>query len=146
MTLGMLLFYLFLKQFFLIKTQHDLISLNTTELGKETHINISIFDEVQKRSDKSMGSAAFKIGDILGTRGSIEAKKLKNGGTLTARIQKATPLSAGKLALRMQGIKLKNVEGMFKNRTRSMNCVVPTMGREEDHGNRCLDRSTLRII
>jgi len=84
------------------------------ELGKETHINISIIDEVRKKSDKTMGSAVFEIGDILGSRGSIKAKKLKKGGTLTARIQKATPISAGKLALRMQGIKLKNVEGLFK--------------------------------
>lgn len=54
-----------------------------------------------------MGSAVFEIGDILGSRGSIKAKKLKKGGTLYARIQKAAPRSAGKLALRMRGIKLK---------------------------------------
>lgn len=84
------------------------------ELGKETHINISVVDEVRKQSDKAMGSAVFEIGDILGSRGSTKAKKLKKGGTLYARIQKAAPRSAGKLALRMRGIKLKNVEGMFK--------------------------------
>eukprot|EP00571_Detonula_confervacea_P000453 CAMPEP_0172315656 /NCGR_PEP_ID=MMETSP1058-20130122/25877_1 /TAXON_ID=83371 /ORGANISM="Detonula confervacea, Strain CCMP 353" /LENGTH=690 /DNA_ID=CAMNT_0013029781 /DNA_START=96 /DNA_END=2168 /DNA_ORIENTATION=- len=84
------------------------------EFGKETHINVSIIDEVRKKSDKPMGSAVFEIGDILGSRGSIKAKKLKKGGTIYARIQKATPVSAGKLALRMHGIKLKNVEGMFK--------------------------------
>ena len=61
-----------------------------------------------------MGSAVFEIGDILGSRGSTKAKKLKKGGTLYARIQKAAPRPAGKLALRMRGIKLKNVEGMFK--------------------------------
>jgi len=84
------------------------------ELGKETHINVSVVDEVRKKSDKAMGSAVFEIGDILGSRGSTKAKKLKKGGTLYARIQKAAPRSAGKLALRMRGIKLKNVEGMFK--------------------------------
>lgn len=86
----------------------------TTEFGKEQHINVSIVDEVRKTSDKPMGSAVFEIGDILGSRGSVKAKKLKKGGTLYARIQKAAPRSAGKLAIRMSGIKLKNVEGMFK--------------------------------
>ena len=60
-----------------------------------------------------MGSAVFEIGDILGSRGSTKAKKFKKGGTLYARIQKAAPVSEGKLALRLRGIKLKNVEGMF---------------------------------
>mmetsp|Transcript_193 Transcript_193/g.396 ORF Transcript_193/g.396 Transcript_193/m.396 type:complete len:609 (-) Transcript_193:236-2062(-) len=41
-------------------------------------------------------------------------KKFKKSGVLYARIQKAAPKSAGKLALRLRGIKLKNVEGMFK--------------------------------
>lgn len=84
------------------------------ELGKETHINASVVDEVRKSSDKTMGSAVFEIGDVLGSRGSVKAKKLKGGGTIYARVQKAAPVSAGKLGLRMHGIKLKNVEGMFK--------------------------------
>jgi len=84
------------------------------ELGKETHINVSVIDEVRKKSDKPMGSAVFEIGDVLGSRGSTKAKKLKMGGTLYARVQKAAPRNAGKLALRLRGIKLKNVEGMFK--------------------------------
>mmetsp|Transcript_29570 Transcript_29570/g.60175 ORF Transcript_29570/g.60175 Transcript_29570/m.60175 type:complete len:680 (+) Transcript_29570:384-2423(+) len=84
------------------------------EFGTETHINVSVVDEVRKSSDKPMGSAVFEIGDILGSRGSVKAKKLKKGGTLYARIQKAAPRSAGQLALRLRGIKLKNVEGLFK--------------------------------
>lgn len=84
------------------------------EFGKETHINVSVIDEVRKQTDKPIGSAVFEIGDILGSRGSIKAKKFKKGGTLYARLQKAAPQSAGKLALRLRGIKLKNVEGMFK--------------------------------
>merc|ERR1719491_281710 len=31
------------------------------EFGKETHINISVVDEVRKTSDKPMGSAVFEI-------------------------------------------------------------------------------------
>eukprot|EP00581_Thalassiosira_minuscula_P007308 CAMPEP_0183703258 /NCGR_PEP_ID=MMETSP0737-20130205/1063_1 /TAXON_ID=385413 /ORGANISM="Thalassiosira miniscula, Strain CCMP1093" /LENGTH=689 /DNA_ID=CAMNT_0025929977 /DNA_START=76 /DNA_END=2145 /DNA_ORIENTATION=+ len=84
------------------------------EFGKETHINVSVIDEVRKESDRPMGSAVFEIGDILGSRGSIKAKKLKKGGTVYARLQKAATRSAGKLALRLKGIKLKNVEGLFK--------------------------------
>lgn len=86
----------------------------TQEFGKETHINVSIIDEVRKKNDKPMGSAVFEIGDILGSRGSIKAKKLKKGGTLYARLQKAPPQSSGQLALCLRGIKLKNVEGLFK--------------------------------
>ena len=77
------------------------------------HINVSVIDEVRKGDDKPMGSAVFEIGDILGTRGSIKAKRLKKGGTVYARVQKAAPRPAGKLALMMRGIKLKN-EGIFK--------------------------------
>ncbi len=38
---------------------------------------------------------------------------MKKGGVLYARISKAPPRSAGKLAIRLQGIKLKNVDGLF---------------------------------
>ena len=46
--------------------------------------------------------------------GGIKAKKLRKGGALYARIQKAAQRSARKLALRLRGVKLKNVEGLFK--------------------------------
>lgn len=85
-----------------------------TEFGKETHINVSVIDAVRKRSDKPMGSAVFEIGDVLGSAGSVKAKKFKKGGTVYCRLQKAPPRDAGKLALRLRGIKLKNVEGLFK--------------------------------
>ncbi|KAL7506970.1 hypothetical protein ACHAXN_004180 [Cyclotella atomus] len=84
------------------------------EFGKETHINVSIVDEVRKKNDKPMGSAVFEIGDILGSRGSIKAQKLKRGGTLYARLQKPPQRNAGALALVLSGHKLKNVEGLFK--------------------------------
>ena len=81
--------------------------------GKETHINVSVIDEVRKQSDKPMGSAVFEIGDILGSRGSMKAKKLKRGGILYARLSKAPQRSAGKLALSLRGTKLKNLDGLF---------------------------------
>ena len=51
---------------------------------------------------------------FVATQGNVKAKKLKKGGTLYARLQKAAPRSAGKLQLKLEGVKLKNVEGMFK--------------------------------
>jgi len=47
------------------------------ELGKETHINVQVIDEVRKTSDKPMGSAVFEIGDVLGSPGSVKAKKIQ---------------------------------------------------------------------
>ena len=60
-----------------------------------------------------MGSALFEIGEILGARGCIKAKKLRNGGTLFVRITKAEGTQHGNFNLALRGIKLKNVEGMF---------------------------------
>lgn len=93
---------------------------------------MSVIDEVRKSTDKPMGSAVFEIGDILGSRGSIKAKKFKKGGTLYARIQKAPPQSAGKLALRsVLLIKEKGIHGtmrctnvFFNKRTLTLECMV----------------------
>ena len=60
-----------------------------------------------------MGSACFEIGEILGARGNIKAKKLKNGGTLFARVTRATSESSGTLNAHFAGVQLKNVEGFF---------------------------------
>lgn len=82
--------------------------------GKETKFNVGIFDEVSKTGRSiSMGSACFEIGEILGARGNIKAKKLKNGGTVFARVTRAMTTNAGTLTAQFTGVKLKNVEGMF---------------------------------
>ena len=47
-------------------TRPDLMHI--IEFGKETHINVSVIDEVRKQTDKPIGSAVFEIGDILGSR------------------------------------------------------------------------------
>lgn len=60
-----------------------------------------------------MGSAVFEIGDCLGSRGGIKAKKLKNGGTVFCRVEKAPEHDAGTFDFTLRGIKLKNVDGMF---------------------------------
>jgi len=81
------------------------------QLGHPVHIAISIYDEVRKGSNKLMGSAKFELGAILGAKGNIKAKKMKGGGTVFAHIEKYE--GVGTLRLAMQGVKLKNTDGMF---------------------------------
>lgn len=82
--------------------------------GRETRMNIGIFDEIRKtQSSKSMGNAMFEIGEILGARGNTKAKRLKNGGTVFVRVTKAAETDQGDLILGMKGLKLKNVDGIF---------------------------------
>ncbi|CAJ1930913.1 unnamed protein product [Cylindrotheca closterium] len=82
--------------------------------GKETRINIGVFDEVRKsKGNKSMGSAQFEIGEILGAKGNVKAKRLKPGGTLFVRVTKASDLDLGTFHLGLKGMKLKNMDGMF---------------------------------
>ena len=82
------------------------------ELGEPTNILVKIFDEVRKGDNKSMGSAVFDIGAVLGAKGNTKAKKLKNGGTVFVRIFKDE--TEGNLRLKMSGDKLSNTEGMFR--------------------------------
>jgi Ca2+-dependent lipid-binding protein len=81
------------------------------ELGTPCKVAISIFHEMKKRDNKSMGTAVFDVAELLGARGNTKAKKLHDGGTLFAVVRKAE--GSGVLRLGMKGSKLKNVEGMF---------------------------------
>jgi C2 domain len=87
--------------------------------SQNSRINVGIYDATKKgKDDKSMGSAIFEVGEVLGTRGNIKAKKLQRGGTLFCRIQKAQHVNrnTGKLRFKLRGIKLKNV-GKFSPNT-----------------------------
>lgn len=57
----------------------------------------------------------FEVGEVLGSRGNIKAKNLRNGGTLYARITPAPDevKAAGALHLKVKGVKLANVDGIF---------------------------------
>lgn len=80
------------------------------EFSKPTRLNIGIYDEVRKAgNNKPMGTAVFEIGEVLGARGNIKAKKLKNGGTLFCRIKKAAEANNGTFHFQLRGVKLKNV-------------------------------------
>lgn len=58
-----------------------------------------------------MGSAVFDVGEILGSRGNTQAKKLKKGGSLIATVQKSE--GSGTFHFQFKAEKLKNTEGMF---------------------------------
>ena len=93
------------------------------EFSKPTRINVGIYDEIRKaKQNKPMGSAVFEIGEVLGSRGNIKAKKMKGGGTLFCRIQKAPEIDAGQLYLELRGVKLRNVGKFTAWLTRGNEC------------------------
>jgi hypothetical protein len=81
------------------------------ELGSMTKLAVSIFDEVRKGENISMGSCIFDVAEVLGSRGGTKAKRVKGGGSVYMCARKA--VGSGVLRLKMAGKKLKNVEGMF---------------------------------
>jgi hypothetical protein len=82
------------------------------ELGTPCQIAVTLFDEVRKGDNKSMGAAVFDLGELLGSRGGCKAKKLRGGGVLHAHIRKSR--GSGALRLQLQGQKLKNTEGFLR--------------------------------
>eukprot|EP00934_Nitzschia_sp_Nitz4_P006123 Nitzschia sp. Nitz4//scaffold178_size73299//8161//9852//NITZ4_005691-RA/size73299-processed-gene-0.17-mRNA-1//1//CDS//3329539098//6113//frame0 len=82
------------------------------ELGTPTKVAVTLFDEVRKGDNKSMGAAVFDLGELLGARGGTKAKKLRGGGILHAQIRKSE--GSGVLRLQMKGQKLKNTEGFLR--------------------------------
>ncbi|KAL7572428.1 hypothetical protein ACA910_006607 [Epithemia clementina (nom. ined.)] len=109
-------------------------------IGQLTRINVGIYDEIRKaKTNKPMGSAMFEIGEVLGSRGNLKAKNLRDQkGILFCRITAAPPTTthsnvgssssssysspskpittisnAGTLQLGLRGIRLKNVDGLF---------------------------------
>lgn len=81
------------------------------ELGAVTKVAITIFDEVRKGDNKSMGSAVFDVGEILGARGNTKGKRVKGGGTIYVRAQKSQGSGVARFKLKAEN--LKNVEGLF---------------------------------
>jgi Ca2+-dependent lipid-binding protein len=102
--------------------------------GEETRVNVGIFDEVRKGHNKSMGSAQFEVGEVLGAKGNIRAKALKNGGTLFMRVHKASDLDLGTLNLSMRGMKLKNVDGLFGKSDPFFTVEAYTQGNQQYEG------------
>jgi hypothetical protein len=61
-----------------------------TELGTITKVAVTIFDEVRKGDNKSMGSAVFDVAEVLSARGSTKGKKVKGGGTYVVHFKYST--------------------------------------------------------
>jgi hypothetical protein len=82
------------------------------QLGVPTKVIVSIFDENKKYKYVAMGSVVFDIGTVLGAHGCTQAKKVgKTGGTLFARVTKAST-SSGTYRLQLKAtMNLKNTEG-----------------------------------
>lgn len=82
------------------------------EFGTPMKLVISIFDEVRKGDNKSMGTAIFEVGELLGARGQMKAKALRTGGKIIAQVRKSE--GSGLLRLQMKASKLKNTEGFLR--------------------------------
>lgn len=73
---------------------------------------VQIYDEVKKGDNKSMGSATFEVGEVLGARGNCKARKIKKGGTIFCHVAKAQ--GSGLLRLGLSATKLTNTEGFMR--------------------------------
>ena len=82
------------------------------DLGTPVKLCVSLFDEVRKGDNKSMGSAVFDLGTLLAARGGTTAKRLHDGGVLHAQVRKSE--GCGTLRLQMHGQKLANTEGFMR--------------------------------
>jgi hypothetical protein len=82
------------------------------EIGQETRVNIGVYDDLSKKEgvNKPMGSAVFEIGDVLGARGNTKAKKLRQGGTLFARVKEYKTTTDENFVIKLQGRGLVNTE------------------------------------
>jgi hypothetical protein len=84
--------------------------------GVETRINVGVFDEVQKTGKhRPMGSAVFELGEILGARGNVKAKKMKDGGTIYCSVTAATDDCYGTFHLQLRGLDI-GKGGVFKGK------------------------------
>lgn len=81
------------------------------EMGTPVKLAISLFDEVRKGDNKSMGTAVFDVEECLGAKGNTKVKKLRPGGNLFCSVRKSQ--GSGLLRLTLKGVNLKNVEGFF---------------------------------
>ena len=103
------------------------------EFAKSSRVNVGIYDEIRNaKNDKPMGSAVFEIGEIVGSPGNIKAKKLKDGGILYCRVEKAPEVHAGTFHFQLRGVKLKNVDSLLSKTTNPFfelsKCIKPEGG------------------
>jgi hypothetical protein len=86
-----------------------ILVLEDFELGKPTHMVVSIYDG-SKKANTPMGTTVFEVGSVLGAKGNIIAKELKTGGILVAHLEETT--GSGMLEFQLRALQLINTEGM----------------------------------
>jgi hypothetical protein len=85
-------------------------------IGRQVRINVGVYDEIRKATNKPMGSAVFEVGEVLGSRGNIRAKRLRQGGTIFCRVSPAPVAGGGgHFVLGLRGIQLKNTGVVSKS-------------------------------
>lgn len=83
------------------------------DFARNTRINVGIYDEEKPNKQVIMGSAMFEVGEVLGAKGNIKAKRLRKGGSIFVRITPAPTVQDHTLTLCFHGVQLKNVDGIF---------------------------------
>lgn len=86
-----------------------LILMDGFELGKSMSVVVTLYDTA-KGKNVSMGSSVFEVGKILGSKGNVLAKELKQGGIVVVNVE---PFSASPMMkLQLRCLALKNLEGL----------------------------------
>lgn len=70
------------------------------QLGKAMHILVTIHDS--NSANKSLGSAMFDVGAVLGTKGGVYGKQVKSGGCIMVHIEPTS--GKGVLNLQLKGL------------------------------------------
>eukprot|EP00588_Corethron_pennatum_P032341 CAMPEP_0194346884 /NCGR_PEP_ID=MMETSP0171-20130528/105677_1 /TAXON_ID=218684 /ORGANISM="Corethron pennatum, Strain L29A3" /LENGTH=335 /DNA_ID=CAMNT_0039114065 /DNA_START=141 /DNA_END=1148 /DNA_ORIENTATION=- len=77
--------------------------------GEAVHVNVEVYDKMERGSDLLMGSCDFEIGEIVTSKGGCKAKVMKGGGgTISAHVEKNRS-SEAKFYLQLRAVGLTNV-------------------------------------
>jgi hypothetical protein len=98
------------------------IVINDFELGQELFVQVDIYDnQLAKRGIvRSMGSAKFEIGCILGQKHNRSAKRLKNGGVIYAITDRVSPPSTKKFKCNISAAMKSKVSAYYEIHRRDM--------------------------
>lgn len=98
------------------------IYITDFEMGRDLHIQIDIYDNNAATKDvlKSMGSARFEIGSVLGQKYHRSGKRLRNGGMIYAIIDSNSPTSHGVFKCKLSASLKKKVNSYFELHRRDM--------------------------
>ncbi|KAL7555611.1 hypothetical protein ACA910_011806 [Epithemia clementina (nom. ined.)] len=86
--------------------------IDNYNIGSEIRFVISIYNSDKRNKEQIMGSAVFEVGQILGSKGSILGKELKDGGVVVANLESAQDV--GFLRFQLRAVDLINTEGIMR--------------------------------